>query len=325
MNESANPWITVFAFDGEGGGENLDTAAYLEGSRVAPAVWIELDRGQPEAHRWIREESGLSSVAIEALLAEASRPRCLAEGDGVLLNLRGVNLNPGADPDDMVSIRIWAEPARIITVRRRNLKAVQDIRDSLEQGAGPGGASEFLVCIADRLIERMSQVIHDLNDRADQLEGDLLSTEHEDLRARLRALRGEAIGLRRYIAPQRDALSSLVGESIDWLRPLDRQLLRGVMDRQIRYIEDLDVAREKAALVQDELASILSEQTNKNMYLLAIVAGVFLPLTLITGLLGINVAGIPGAGWPGAFAAVTGMLVLVGAIELFLLRRLRWF
>ena len=133
-------WITVLALDGKGAGEPVDAAAYLAGHSTAPVIWIELDRNLPEAHRWIRESSGLSDVAIEALLAEESRPRCLADGAGVLLNLRGVNLNPGADPVDMVSIRIWAEAGRIISVRRRNLKAVRDVRYSLEQGNGPRGA-----------------------------------------------------------------------------------------------------------------------------------------------------------------------------------------
>ena len=145
------------------------------------------------------------------------------------------------------------------------------------------------------------------------------------MRANLRTLRREIIGLRRYIAPQREATAALAIENIDWMPPLERQQVREAADRLTRYIEDIDMARERAAVVQDEISSNLSEQMNKNMCVLSIVAGIFLPLTLITGLLGINVAGIPLDNWPGAFALVTGLLVVVGVAELYLLRKMHWF
>jgi zinc transporter len=63
---------------------------------------------------------------------------------------------------------------------------------------------------------------------------------------------------------------------------------------------------------------------NKNMYVLSVIAGIFLPLSLIAGLLGINVAGIPGDKWPWAFTAVTGGIFVIGLIEYFLFRRLKW-
>ena len=318
-------WISVRALDGTGRARIVDTRAYLRGELQAPCFWVQLDRNYPAVHRWLRDQSGLTDVATQGLLAEESRPRCLSYEGGVLLNLRGVNLNPGADPSDMVSIRIWAEADRIITVRRRNLRAVRDLEDNLDVGVGPHCASEFLVAVTDRLTERMSQVINDLNDQVDQLEVDLLSEEPDDLRASLRSLRRESIGLRRYIGPQRDAMAALTGEALDWLTPVDRQLLRGVADRLIRYLEDLDIAREKATFVQDEMSSNLNEQMNKNMYVISVVAGIFLPLTVITGLLGINVAGIPGADWPWAFGLVSVLLVAVVAGELLLLRRLHWF
>ena len=318
-------WISVRALDGTGRAKLVDAAAYLRGELKAPCFWVQLDRNYPAVHRWLRDESGLSDVATQGLLAEESRPRCLSFDGGVLLNLRGVNLNPGADPSDMVSIRIWADADRVITARRRNLRAVRDVEENLEVGVGPHCASEFLVAITDRLTERMSQVINDLNDQVDQLEVDLLSEKADDLRTSLRNLRRESIGLRRYIAPQRDAMAALTGEAVDWLTPVDRQLLRGVADRLIRYLEDLDIAREKATFVQDEMSSNLNERMNKNMYVVSVVAGIFLPLTVITGLLGINVAGIPGAESPWAFATVALLLVVVVAGELLLLRRLHWF
>ena len=72
-------------------------------------------------------------------------------------------------------------------------------------------------------------------------------------------------------------------------------MIREIAERTSRFVEDIDAAKDRAAITQEELNSRLSEQMNKAMYVLSIVAAIFLPLGLLTGLLGINVGGIPGA------------------------------
>lgn len=178
--------------------------------------------------------------------------------------------------------------------------------------------------IADRLLSRMGPIIADLDDGIDELEEQIISSTSASQRGELWQLRRQAISLRRYISPQRDAIAKLVTERISWIDTHANQRLREIADRITRYVEDLDSARERAAIVQDELSTRLSEQMNRNMYVLSVIAGIFLPLTLITGLLGINVGGIPGEKWPWAFAVVTAGLIFTGVIEYLLFRRLKW-
>ncbi|MEL0113469.1 MAG: CorA family divalent cation transporter, partial [Rickettsiales bacterium] len=144
------------------------------------------------------------------------------------------------------------------------------------------------------------------------------------LRLALNTVRREAIRLRRFIGPNREAIQRLVNDPADWMDQRDRMQLREIVDKITRYIEDLDTTRERAAVVQDELSSRLAERLNKNTYVLSVIAAIFLPLGLLTGLLGINVGGIPGAESKTAFWAVTVGLLLVGGCEYWLLRRLRW-
>lgn len=317
-------WITGHYLDGRGSAEKMNGALLPADMVEGRCVWIQLNMNEFAAKIWLREESKLPQVAVEALLADETRPRCLPVDNGILINLRGVNLNPGADPADMIAIRMWVEEKKVVTVQRRRLRAVNDVEKHLADGMGPKDTGELLADLADSLAERMSQVIGDINHRIDDLEETILDENEQELRANLRALRREIIGLRRYLAPQREALTRLANEEISWMRPAERQHVREDADLLTRYIEDLDMARERAAVIQDELNSNMSERMNKNTYLLSIVAGIFLPLTFITGLLGINVAGIPYAESPVAFTIVTVLLAVLGAGGVAWLRRLHW-
>lgn len=314
--------IAALRLDGRGGAVPVALEA-AEGEEDG-VVWLHFDRTAAATQSWFATDSGLDPVASEALLIEETRPRCAAFGDGLILILRGVNLNPGADPEDMVSIRIWAERRRVVTTRRFHLMAVEDVRTALAEGRGPRTAGELVVALADRLTERMGPVIDDLDDRVDEIEDALLGPADTGLRSRLVGVRRQAIAFRRYLAPQREAVTRLAGEPSSLLSDLDRARAREEADRITRYVDDLDAARDRAMVIQDELSSRLSDRMNRNMYLLSVVAAIFLPLGFLTGLLGINVGGIPGTESPWAFATVCALTAALVVVEVLLFRRLKW-
>lgn len=312
-----------YRIDATGRATELDW--WGEGGSVEGALtWIHLDLTTPAARHWLEERSALDAIAIEALLEDETRPRSVPIGAGLLVILRGVNLNPGADPEDMVALRIWAEEGRVITARRRVLMAVRDERAAVVRGEGPRSAGDFLVEIASRLVERMAGVLGALNESVDAIEEALVETAIHEQRRQLTAIRREAIALRRYLAPQRDALARLHNERVPWLSDTHRLMLREVTDTTMRYVEDLEAARERTAVTQEELNGRLAEQMNNRMYALSVIASVFLPLGFLTGLLGINVGGIPGSDSSIGFGVVCLGLVGLGAAQLFLFRRLRW-
>lgn len=277
----------------------------------------------PETRDWLIQHSGLDGIAQEALLAPETRPRCTEHGDGVILNLRGVNLNPGADPEDMVSIRIWIDAHRLISVRLRRLMAVEDLRQSIDAGRVPKTTAGLVSALAKRLTQRMTPVVSDIDEAVDTLDEELVEGG-EDLSEQLGVLRRQIVMLRRYVAPQRDALRTLASIDAGWIGQRHRQQLREVGEQVTRLVEELDQARERAGLVSDELTVRLSAQMSRTTYLLSVVAGIFLPLGFVTGLLGINVGGIPGAATPWAFSAVAVGLVAVGVVGAWVFRRLKW-
>ncbi|MDA0239240.1 MAG: zinc transporter ZntB [Proteobacteria bacterium] len=285
---------------------------------------MHLDRSSETAQKWVENESGLDQFASEALFEIETRPRCINFRQGVIVILRGVNLNPGAEPEDMVALRLWVDESRVISVRTVQLLAAQDVRKDLTETLGPRDAAWLLAAIANRLIDRVGPIIDDMSDEVDGLDEDLLVSGNRAIRSQLLHIRREAILLRRYLAPQRDALTRLHQDEHPVIQQNNRMRLRETADRVQRIIEELDELRERTAIIQDELSTRISEQMNKTMYLLTMVASFVMPLSFVTGLLGVNVGGIPGQANGLAFPIVIGILVAMVVVQVFIFRRLKW-
>ncbi len=322
MDVLTNSWL----LDGKGGGRKLswDEVATKNTDRNSP-VWVHLDYSKPEVQEWMHEESGLSSLTVDALLQAETRPRCVLADGGLMIFLRGVNLNPGADPEDMVSLRLWIGETRIYTLGLRHLLSLDDLRALIAQGSGPGSTGDLIVMLVELLLDRAGIVIEDLYDLVDQLEDSVLVASGHQQREQLAGIRRQAISLRRFLAPQREALNRLSTERSAILNDEHHLRLRESYDRLTRFVEDLDAARERAGVVHESLISSLTEQTNTRMYILAIISAIFLPLSFITGLLGINVGGIPGAESPFGFIVVIASIVAMGGVLWAFFRWQRWF
>lgn len=317
--------LFAYLLDGKGGGKELSWQEIRAWRPEQGTLWVHLDRTGELARSWITNETGIDEATAETLLMPvANRPRVQKISDGLLVVLRGINLNPGNDPDDMVGVHMWIDSHKIITLRRRRLMAGTEIRDLVVKGEGPKNPSDFVSELADRLLQSMTPVINDLDDAVDRLQAELLTTTSATLRRQLQDIRQEAINYRRYLAPQRDALARFQTEQTSWLLDLDKSYLREIADRTLRFVEDLDSIRERAAIAQDELNNRLSDQMNRTMYLLTVVAALLLPPSLLTGLFGINVGGMPGvdSGW--AFAAIAILIPVLAVVEFVALRWLRW-
>jgi len=320
-----NGLVVAYVLDGNGRGNELDWAGVKTWKDATGFLWVHLDLNHANAQRWLKDESHVDEVVAEALLAEDTRPRTSLMKDGLLVMLRGVNMNPGADPEDMVAIRLWIEENRVISTRKRRLLSIDDIRRSIADHHGPDTPGQLLVMLSDRLVARMSTVIDDVDEEMDRLENEVLEYENPNLRHELAKLRAQVIALRRYLSPQREAVARLSQDKIPWLSDTDRIRMREISDRIIRYVEDLDSVRDRAAVVQEELAGRLAEQMNNRMYMLSLVAAVFLPLGFLTGLLGVNVGGIPGSDNPFGFEWVMVLIAVLVAFQVWVFKRRRWF
>lgn len=287
--------------------------------------WLHFDWSKPEARDFLENDPEIDPLVMKALLAPETRPRFNNFAGGIFLNLRGINPRPGMQQDEMISFRIWIEKDRLITLRRVRIESINDMILEMQAGNVPASIEELVSRMASFLMRDIGQSLISLNDELDLIEEAALDGNDDNLRSRLAEARRQSIVLRRYLAPQRDALQRWLETLQDRNLPDVREYARETHDAVLRYVEDLDAFRDKAGIVQDELLTRLSDKLNRNMYVLAILSVFFLPLSFVTGLLGVNVAGIPLAEASWGFGGLCLGLLLMAVAQFLAFKYLKWF
>lgn len=314
-----------FVLDTRGGATPIKAEKVSSWTPDDGVLWIHVDQGNPATYDWLTAESSIDDVIVEALTMTETRPRAIIGNGGVLVVLRGVNTNPGDNPHDMVAIRIWLEKDRIISSRRRRLLSVQDIVDELGDNQGPRSTGEALVTLIGHLADRIGDFVNTIEDSIAEIEDNAGAIPVEERRAKLSKVRRQIAAVRRFLSPQRDALDRLYRQPGEWFADSEIQRLREEADRITRHLEDLDLARERAIVLQEEFLAVIAQEQNDRMYVLSVVAAIFLPLTFVTGLLGMNVGGLPGLDSPRGFFGAVVIMGLSSAAMIAYFRWKRWF
>jgi zinc transporter len=254
---------------------------------AADLVWLHLDGRTEATQTWVAQEPAIPNIVKTALLASETRPRCDVIGPGALVNLRGLGKTPEDDPDKLVSIRFWVEGGRVTTIGLHTSRAF-DVVEARFLGGEIQDPGDLLAAFATAISDELDPDVAQLGDDLDDIETRLEAKGLFKLRRQVSSIRSTAIGYRRFVAPQRFALERLSTAPISCLDEDDRLHLRDASDRFARMTEELEAVRERAAIVHETLTDLRAEKIDMRSLVLSIAALVFLPLTFITGVFGMN-------------------------------------
>ena len=311
--------IAILVDDGEVRHLGLDEARRRQGPGF---VWVHVESDEGDALPPIVSED-IPDVAANALVATETRPRCERIDRGAIINIRGPAAVATDTSDRLVSIRMWVRAGEVDSVTRRPLAATASVMALMEAGRilDPG---DLVATFAREISGALDPQVADLGDQLDDCESELEGANKFRLRAAIARIRSEAITFRRFVAPDRDALLALAAMDFDWLAEDDRLHIREAADRFARMAEELEAVRERAALLHEQLTDLHAEEIDQRSLVIAVVAFIFLPLTFITGLLGMNVEGIPYAHSHWSFWGVVIFCLAVGLAVLAWFIRKRW-
>lgn len=317
-------WMSVVIFDGRGGVRRLTDEEEAQPYAAPPKgfVLIAGSARSPEFKVWLREELG--DFNSDMLSVPSTRTRCVVLEDKAMVVLRVPR--PNASPEDVGRqlLSLWLEKGRVIVSSELNITEFLGVTQWQQSHHAPLSPADLVARLGLRAADRMEPLIERLGDSLDTIEEHLMAERTGEVRSKLAHLRRNLISFRRLIWPQRDVLNTLEIEDLSFFSPRDRIRLREASSRSARLGDELQALSERAVLVHEQILDTRAERMNKTMLLLTAVTVILLPLTVISGVLGMNVAGIPFADNPHAFWVVAGLLGIIGLGLYVLMRRVKW-
>jgi zinc transporter len=306
--------------DGKGNANFLNDKSDLS---TAHPYWIHLDFAKSETISWINETKLIPDLIKNELIKPNQYPKEIRYDSSILVVLKGVNFTPNELPDPIVTFRFYITDNLIISTRHQKIDAIIKLKENLEKGIGPVDVADWLIQLAELIRDQVNLSFDGVHNKIIKLEDQLLNQRifsHKEIGR----IRKQLFILRRLLSPQRDIFVKISTERISWIDDNDRQRLHDISNQQNQQISEIDSCLLRIASVIEQINSILAESTNKRIYLMSLFTIIFTPITFITSLLGVNLAGIPFNEKEWSFVGLIVLLVVISIISVIWLKLKKW-
>ncbi|WP_129649353.1 CorA family divalent cation transporter [Peristeroidobacter agariperforans] len=288
-------------------------------------VWLHFNLSDARARRWLLDATFLPEALRELWREHDGNRRVeLVDDGGLLLVVNDFSYDDASDPSEVAPLWCFASQQLLITARLHPLRSADELRLQMRSYLTASSGIELAAQLLDIRTSRVKRLANEMTDQLDTIEDRILAGKIEQQRELLGRNRRLCARLRRQFAPERSDLNRFLHRPAGPLSAADREALQSSTDTLAFALEEISELYERAKLLQEELASRLAENTGRNLYVLSIVTAVMLPMTLVTGIFGMNVGGLPGLHGGHAFWWVMLLIVASGAVTLaaFFWRRL---
>jgi magnesium transporter len=291
------------------------------------------------------ERFGLHPLALEDVLNVGQRPKIERYGDHAFLVLKLVRSGSGGegvgwhgDGDahaelEVEQVSLFLGTDFVLTFQEVPEDVFEPVRERLRQGKGRirgAGADYLCYALVDALVDQFFPVLERYGEIIEELEDELIGNPGHEILRQIHRVKKDLLLLRRAAWPQREVVNALSREAPPLVRPETRIFLRDCYDHAIQIMDLLETYRDLATGMLEVYLSSVGNRTNQVMKVLTIMASIFVPLTFIAGVYGMNfdpAAGrwsMPELGWAWGYPAVLAVMAAIAGIQLWLFRRQGW-
>jgi len=292
-------------------------------------TWIDVDLvHQVDLVARIGECFGLHPLVVEDILNTDQRPKMEDFGDYLYVVLRALTCNGEKSGMETEQVSLILGPNYVISFQEKNGALFEKVRERIRAGKGriaKSGADYLAYSLLDTVVDNYFIVLEHLGDRIETLEDALVTNPASSTLRAIHVLKRDLIFLRRSVWPLREVLNGLQREDSTLVCEATRVYLRDVYDHTIHAIDTLETFRDMISGMLDIYLSTISNRLNEVMKVLTIIATIFMPLTFISGVYGMNFQHMPELEWRWGYPAV---LLFMGAVSGFMVlyfKRKKWF
>ena len=290
-------------------------------------LWLDIEDIDRDTADFIRHNLWLHPLAVESCFNEKALPKVELYLKSCFILFDAINLNPGYRALDLINLYCFLGNNFLVTIHSKPLRSISQVTEKIR--GKPAMFSEGLDYI---LYEILNTVVNYYFPTIDQFEESITELEDrifkkfDDVKLQeIFKIKKDLISLRRSTNPQRDILSELSSNEIGFISPKVRTYFRDVFHHVWRIADTIDTYRDLVTGALESYMTILSNRMNQVMKTLSVVATIMLPLTVLTGVFGMNFAYIPGLDYRiGFYVLMVIMLVVILSMGLYF-RKKRWF
>jgi magnesium transporter len=290
-------------------------------------VWVDLSAPTPDEAKMLTEIFHFHELAIEDALAEIHNPKVESYGDYLYLILHGIDFRARAHEFATQEVDFFLGPQYLVTFHSGTSRSIQRISEVCTRsdrilGEGP---SALLYRIIDTMVDNYRPEVDKLAGRLDKLEKEVFERPRHTLVKRILDFKRDVASLRRVVIPQRDAIAGLARREFPQISEALSYRFRDVHDHVVRLSDEAIYFQDRISSLLDAHLSNVSNQLNGVMKVLTIISTIFMPMTVLTGLYGMNVTlpHLPG-GDPAAFWWILGIMAAITTVMLVFFRRKGW-
>lgn len=320
------PVFFAYSFDQQGKASKVSSKDVAEEVRNHGLSWVHLDWNHISTSKWLQSKVNyLDQIVINALLADETRPRIVEFKHGILIILRGVSFDEKIKKQDMVSIRLWIDGDRIITIEKRAMNSIRVLQKMIENGLEIQNSGQFLNQLLNYTIEDISKLIYSSGEKIDDVEDEVMETRNLKFRDHILHTRSSLTIFKRYLLPQKETISRIRNCNYHWVDETTIRHFQENYEHISRVVDEIDEVLMRSKILHDELSHALNEKISRNTFKLSIITSIFMPMSFITGIFGMNFVNIPGLKSDFGFYVITALMLILVGIQLRFFKKRDWF
>jgi magnesium transporter len=305
--------------------DTIDPAWLTAGSQVR--LWVDLEKPAPEEGRLLSDVFHFHPLAVEDALSEIHHPKIEPYGGYLYLILHGIDFQQEDHWFATRDVDFFLGPNYLVTVHdghSRSITGVQQVCDKHGRVLAEGPAA-LMHRIVDSMVDNYRPEIEALEAHMNELEDQAILGYKPDLVRDILALKRDLASLRRVVIPQRDAVGRLARREFAAISDELTYRFRDVYDHLVRLADEATLLQDRVTGILEAHLSTISNRLNMVMKVLTVMSTIFLPLTVLTGMWGMNV---PLPAFPGGEAMqfwwVAGCMAVISGVMLAMFRHNGW-
>ena len=291
-------------------------------------TWLNMDGiHKVEVVEKIGEIFGLHRLLLEDILNTQHRPKAEYYDDHMLFTLKMLGLNKTKSKIISEQISIVLGKDYLVSFQEKEGDLFEQVRNRIRTKKGKirQKKSDYLFyALIDAVVDNYFLIIENFSERVEELEEKVLNNPNEGTLGEIQKLKKQLIILRKAVYPLREAVSSVVKDDENLFDDENAKYLRDVYDHTIHIIESIESQRDVVSGLKDLYISEISNRMNNTMKVLTIIATIFIPLTFIAGIYGMNFENMPELKSEWGYLIVWCLMIVIAAAMLFYFKRKKW-